>query len=77
MNTLTFVAIMCVAIISYLCGMTHGAFATAPPRRPPKRERLRVHYLRGDDGLIFRVRCRPGAFMRMVAKIEDESCEGR
>ena len=68
MNTLTFVAIMCVAIISYLCGMTHGAFATAPPRRPPKRKRLRVHYLRGDDGLIFRVRCRPGAFRRMVRK---------
>lgn len=76
MNTLTFVAIMCVAIGSYLCGMGHGAFATAPPSRPPKRE-LRVYYLRGDDGLIFRVRCRPEAFRRMVAKIEDEECEGR
>ena len=52
-------------------------FADLTEARPRKRKRLRTHYLRGDDGLIFRVRCRPGAFKRMVAKIEDEECEGR
>jgi hypothetical protein len=46
-------------------------------RKRPRRRRLTTHYLRGDDGLIFRVRCRPDAFKRMLAKIEDEECEGK
>ena len=66
-------------VLGFSLGVLFADLTAARPRKrkSPRRDRLRTHYLRGDDGLIFRVRCRPGAFRRMVAKMEDEECDGR
>lgn len=78
-----------VSVVGWVClgfcvGVLFRDLTAKQPRRrkrlpkPPRRDRLRTDYVINDDHTrLFQVRCQPRALDRLLAKIKDETCEGR